>query len=141
MPATPSADLDVVKAFYSTLLSKPTTVTLDDVYAVFAKDADSIPTPPMGPGPEGIFKTLKYFGQVVPDLQWVPDEILQDGNRYTVRSTFTGTPVGPFLTVEQPTGKSFQAMSIDVLVVENGRVQTTYHLEDWMSVIGQLTTA
>ncbi len=132
-------DLDVVKAFYSTLLTSPADATEEKLYAVFAKNVVSTPTPPMGPGAEGIFKTLQYFGQVVPDLRWEPDEILQDGNRYTVRSTFTGTPIGPFLGVEPATGKSFKAMSIDILTVENGRVTQTYHMEDWTSVIAQLT--
>lgn len=132
-------DLDVVKAFYSDLLSAPADVTEDKVHAVFAENAVSTPTPPMGPGAPGILATLKYFGQVVPDLQWKPDEILQQGNRYTVRSTFSGTPVGPFLGVDPATGKRFEAMSIDILVVEGGRIVQTYHLEDWTSVIAQLT--
>lgn len=133
-----TTDLDVVKAFYSTLLTSPADASEEKIYAVFAPDAISTPTPPMGPGPEGIFKTLQYFGEVVPDLRWEPDEILQSGNQYTVRSTFTGTPVGPLLGVE-PTGKSFEAMSIDVLTVEGGRVSRVYHLEDWTSVIAQLS--
>lgn len=134
-----TTDLDVVKAFYSTLLTSPADATEEKLYAVFAPDAVSTPTPPGGPGTEGILKTLQVFGQVVPDLRWEPDEILQAGNRYTVSSTFSGTPVGPFLGVEPATGKSFEAMSIDILTVENGRVTQTYHMEDWTSVIAQLT--
>lgn len=136
-----TTDLDVVKAFYSHLLSAAGEVNEDKLFAVFDKDVVSTPTPPMGPGADGILKTLQYFGQVVPDLQWKPQEILQDGNRYTVRSTFTGTPVGPFLGVDPATGKSFEAMSIDILVVEKGRIVQTYHLEDWTSVIAQLSAA
>lgn len=135
------ADLAVVRAFYSELLSKPTTVTEDDVYAVLARDYVSIPTPPAGPGAEGVFNTLKYFGQAVPDLAWEPQEILQHGNRYTVRGRATGTPVGPFLGVEPATGKAFDIMSIDILTVENGRLVHVYHVEDWTSAIAQLTAA
>jgi predicted ester cyclase len=130
-----------VTAFYSELLSKPATVTKETLYEVLAEDYVSIPTPPAGPGAEGVFDTLKFFAQVVPDLQWEPQEILQDGNRYIVRGTATGTPVGPFLGVDPATGKGFEIMSIDILTVEEGKLSHVFHLEDWTSAIAQLTLA
>ena len=135
------ANLAVVHAFYRELLSKPATVTEETLYAVLARDYVSIPTPPAGPGAEGVFNTLKFFGQAVPDLAWEPQEILRTGNRYTVRGRATGTPVGPFLGVEPATGKRFDIMSIDILTVENGRLAHVYHVEDWTSAIAQLTAA
>ena len=54
-----TTDLDVVKALYSTLLTSPADATEEKLFAVFAKDAVSIPRPPMGSGAEGILKTLK----------------------------------------------------------------------------------
>lgn len=139
-PLTEQADeLDVVKAFYGNLLTAPGEVTKDDLYAVLSEDYVSVPTPPGGTGAEGVFNTLQFFGQVVPDLQWEPQEIIQHGNRYVVRGIATGTPLGPFLGVEPATGKSFEIMSIDILTVDNGKLVHAYHLEDWTTAIGQLT--
>lgn len=134
-----SDDLGVVTAFYSTLLSAPGTLTEEGLYAVLSRDFVSIPTPPAGPGAEGMFRTLKHFAEVVPDLCWEPQEILKCGNRYTVRSRASGTPTGPFLGVEPPTGRRFEIMSIDILTVDDGRVVHSWHIEDWAAAIRQLT--
>ncbi|MEM6785294.1 MAG: ester cyclase [Bacteroidota bacterium] len=137
----PSADLQAVHAFYATLLTRPAGLTKAQLYAVLSEDYVSVPTPPMGPGAEGMFATLQYFAEVVPDLTWEPREIIPHGNRYTVRGTATGTPVGPFFGVDPATGKRFEIMSIDILTVEDGRVVHAYHLEDWTGAIAQLTAA
>ncbi len=97
----------------------------------------SIPTPRAGPNVEGFVKSLKGFGAVIPDLKWEPQEILQDGNRYIVRSAATGMPVKPFFGVE-PTGNSFKIMSIDIHTIENGKIVRSYHIEEWHRAIHQL---
>ncbi len=134
------ADLDVIKAFYSALLTDPGTTSKETVLSVVSEGYVGVPTPPAGPGSEGLFNSLRYFGEVVPDLRWEALDIIdhQDG-RFTIRGRATGTPVGPFLGVESPTGKSFDIMSIDILTVENGRIVHSYHLEDWTGAIAQLT--
>ena len=140
--STFATDLDVVKAFYTKLLSSPSApeaLTRDDLYSVLSEDYVGDPTPPAGPGAEGVFNTIMFFGEAVPDLTWEPQEILQHGNRYTVRARATGTPVGPFLGVEPATGRGFDVMSIDILTVEDGRVVHAYHVEDWATAIAQLT--
>ncbi len=130
-------DLDVVKSFYADLLTTPADATGDMVRSVVSEDWVSIPTPRGGPGAEGLAKTLAGFGGVIPDLQWTPQEILQDGNRYIVRSIATGTPAVAFLGVE-PTGKSFEIMSIDIHTVEDGKIVQSYHVEEWLSAKYQL---
>ncbi|MEM7293006.1 MAG: ester cyclase, partial [Pseudomonadota bacterium] len=107
-----AADIDVVKAFYSDLLSNPKGDDLGErVRRVVTEDWESIPTPRGGKGAEGFAKSLAGFGAVLPDLNWEPQEILQDGNRFIVRSKATGTPAKKFFGVE-PNGKSFEIMSI-----------------------------
>ena len=139
LPVTATADdIDVIKSFYSDLLTTPGDVTQDAVNAVVVEGWESIPTPRGGPGAEGLFKTLQGFGAVIPDLSWEPQEILQDDNRYIVRSIASGTPVVPFLGVE-PSGKSFEIMSIDIHTVEDGRIVKSYHVEEWPQAKGQLS--
>lgn len=133
-------DLATVKAFYSDLLSHPAATTEKRFNEVISPDVVSIPTPPGGEGAKGMLNTIHYLGKVVPDLTWVPQEIIDvGGGRFVVRSRFHGTPVGPFFSVEKPTGKSFDAMSIDIVTVKNGQIVHTYHLEDWLGAIAQLT--
>ncbi len=133
-------DIDTVRAFYADILSDPAATTEARYYELFSPEVVSIPTPPGGPGAQGMLNTVAYLGQVVPDLTWAPDEIIALDGRFVVRGTASGTPVGPFLGVDPATGKSFEIMSIDIVTVEDGLITHIYHLEDWTGAIAQLTT-
>ena len=131
-------DRAVVEAFYTDLLSNPRGEDLRErVARVIVEDWVSTPTPRGGPGLDGFVKSLAGFGATIPDLEWQPQEILQDGNRFVVRSIATGTPVKPFFGVE-PKGNSFEIMSIDIHTVENGRIVRSYHVEEWLQATMQL---
>lgn len=81
---------------------------------------------------------LSGIQQGVPDLQWRIDEVLVAGDRVVVRGEGSGTPAGPFFGVPH-TGKSFRLMSMDIHTIRDGRIQTTYHLEDWAGALRQLS--
>ena len=141
-PADPSSrDVETVRAFYADVLTAPAETTAERYYELFSPEVVSIPTPPGGPGAQGMLDTIAYLGQVVPDLTWDPQEIiaLEDG-RYVVRGLAAGTPIGPFFAVEEPTGRSFEIMSIDIVTVEDSRIVHIHHLEDWTGAIAQLTS-
>lgn len=135
-----AGDVDTVRAFYSDILTDPAGTTSERYFEVFSPDVISIPTPPGGAGAQGMLNTIGFLGQVVPDLKWEPQDIIEVGDgRFVVRSLFTGTPVVPFFGVDPATGKSFEAMSIDIVTVQNERITMVYHLEDWTGAIAQLT--
>lgn len=135
-----AGDIDTVRAFYTDILTTPADATPERYFEIFSPEIVSIPTPPGGPGAEGMINTVAFLGQVVPDLNWAVEEIIEtrDG-RFVVRGTGKGTPVGPFLGVDPATGKSFEVMSIDIVTVKDGLITHIYHLEDWVGAIGQLT--
>lgn len=135
-----AGDIDTVRAFYSDILTDPAGTTEARYYKLVSPDVVSIPAPPGGEGAQGMLNTIAFLGQVVPDLTWEPQEIIDLGDgRFVVRSLFRGTPVGPFFGVDPATGKNFEAMSIDIVTVEDGRITLTYHLEDWTGAVAQLT--
>jgi SnoaL-like polyketide cyclase len=82
----------------------------------------------------GIGQRLKS----VPDLKWEIKEILVSGNRVTVRGEATGTPAGEFMGAPH-TGKSFKVMSIDVHTLEGGKMVRSYHIEDWLGAVRQIS--
>ena len=133
-------DLDTVRAFYTDVLSAPAETTKERYFELFSPEVVSIPTPPGGPGAQGMLNTIAYLGQVVPDLEWAPLEIIQtEDNRFVVRGRATGTPIGPFFGVDPATGEDFDIMSIDIVTVADGKIVHIYHLEDWTGAIAQLT--
>ena len=131
-------DIDVVKAFYNDLLTHPAETKIASVQSVLAENWVAVPVSMGGPGSAGWATTLGIFGQIVPDMTMHIDDILRDGNRYVVRARATATPVGPFMGVDPATGKSFEIMTIDIHTVEDGKITTTYHIEEWVSAIAQL---
>ena len=74
----------------------------------------------------------------VPDLAWQIKDVQVAGNQVTVRGEATGTPAGEFMGAAH-TGKSFKVMSIDVHTIEGGKMIRSYHVEDWVGAIRQLT--
>jgi hypothetical protein len=74
----------------------------------------------------------------VPDLTWQIKDVLVSGNQVTVRGVATGTPAGEFMGAPH-TGKSFKVMSIDVHTIEGGKMVRSYHIEDWIGAVRQLT--
>lgn len=87
---------------------------------------------------EELGKQLTGFAQLIPDLEWKIEEILQAGNRFVVRGRASGTPKGPFFGVDGK-GKSFTIMSIDIHEVSNGQIVKVYHVEDWATALRQLS--
>jgi predicted ester cyclase len=74
----------------------------------------------------------------VPDLKWEIKEVLVSGNQVTVRGEATGTPAGEFMGAPH-SGKSFRLMSIDVHTLEGGKMVRSYHIEDWIGAVRQLS--
>jgi len=81
---------------------------------------------------------VQFFWKLIPDLKWEPREILQDGNKVIVRSTFSGSPKGEFMGLNLDGTRSFKTMSIDIHTVENGQIINIWHLEEWTTAIAQL---
>jgi predicted ester cyclase len=82
----------------------------------------------------GVAQRLKS----VPDLKWEIKGMLVSANQVTVRGEATGTPAGEFMGAPR-TGKSFKVMSIDVHTIEGGKMVRSYHIEDWIGAVRQLT--
>jgi len=82
----------------------------------------------------GVGRQLKS----VPDLKWEIRDILVSGDQVIVRGEATGTPAGEFMGAPH-TGKSFKLMSIDVHTLEGGKMVRSYHIEDWLGAVRQLS--
>ena len=86
---------------------------------------------------EALTQQIIGFHKLIPDLAWKIEELIVSGNTYVVRGRASGTPNGPLFGVDGK-GKSFTILSIDIHKVENGKIVTTYHVEDWAGALRQL---
>jgi predicted ester cyclase len=77
------------------------------------------------------------FAKSIPDMRFEIKEVLVAGNRVIVRGEVSGTPSGELFGVPH-TGRSFRIIAVDIQTIRDGRIAHTYHLENWLSALGQL---
>lgn len=88
-------------------------------------------------GRDTSIKVVGGFAKSIPDMKFDIKEVLVAGDRVIVRGEVTGTPAGDLFGVSH-TGKSFRIMAIDIQTIRDGKISRTYHLENWLSALGQL---
>jgi ketosteroid isomerase-like protein len=90
-------------------------------------------------GRETSIKVVSSFANSIPDMRFEIKEVLVAGDRVIVRGEVTGTPAGELFGVPH-SGKSFRIMAIDIQTIRDGRIAKTFHMENWLSALGQLRT-
>lgn len=82
-------------------------------------------------------KVVGNFSKIIPDLKFDIKEVLVSGDRVIVRGDVTGTPSGDLFGTPH-TGRSFRILAIDIQTIRDGKISRTYHMENWLSALGQL---
>ena len=88
-------------------------------------------------GRDTSIKVVGNFSKSIPDMKFDIKEVLLVNDRVIVRGEVTGTPAGELFGVPH-TGKSFRMMAIDIQTIRDGKIAKTYHMENWLSALGQL---
>ena len=88
-------------------------------------------------GRDTSIKVVGGLGKSIPDMAFDIKEVLVSGDRVIVRGEVTGTPAGDLFGVPHG-GKSFRMMAIDIQTITDGKISKTYHMENWLSALGQL---
>jgi predicted ester cyclase len=110
----------------------------DLVDSVLAADWDDIPLAPgQGPGPEGIKPIIRSLADAFPDVRIVIHDMVQAPGQIAVRAEITGTHLGEIFGIAA-TGKQVSFRLHEFHALENGRVVTTWHMEDWFGLFLQL---
>jgi ketosteroid isomerase-like protein len=88
-------------------------------------------------GRETSIKVVSNFASTIPDMRFEIKEVLVAGDRVVVRGEVTGTPAAEMFGVPR-SGKSFRIMAVDIQTIRDGKIAKTFHMENWLSAIGQL---
>jgi ketosteroid isomerase-like protein len=88
-------------------------------------------------GRDTSIKVVSNFANTIPDMKFDIKEVLVAADRVVVRGEVTGTPAGDLFGVAH-SGKSFRIMAIDIQTVRDGKIAKTFHMENWLSALGQL---
>jgi predicted ester cyclase len=128
----------IVAPFYDALNAAPGKDVADILRRVTAPAWVSCGTNDVCGAREQVIAAIASRHKAIPDLKWEIREVLVSDDRVIVRGEASGTPVGEFMGVPHG-GKSFKLMSIDVHTIEGGKLIRSYHLEDWMGAVRQLS--
>ena len=88
-------------------------------------------------GRDTSIKVVSNFSNTIPDMKFDIKEMLVAGDRVIVPVTSPRTPSGDLFGVPH-SGKSFRIMAVDIQTIRDGRIAKTFHMENWLSAIGQL---
>ena len=93
--------------------------------------------PGSSPGREGVKELFAMFRGAFPDLEFVAEDMIAEGDKVAARITVRGTHKGPFLDIA-PTGKQVSVSAIDIFRFANGKIVEHWGVMDQMSMMQQL---
>lgn len=102
----------------------------DEAYVRHASD-----TPGTGPGP--IKELVAMFRRAFPDLHYIVEDTITEGDRVAVRWTCTGTHLGDLMGM-LPTGRSGILVGCDILRVEGDRIVESWPFYDRLAMLEQM---
>jgi predicted ester cyclase len=88
-------------------------------------------------GRETSIEVVSNFANTIPDMTFEIKQMLVAGDRIIVRGEVRGTPAGELFGGPH-TGKSFRIMAVDIQTIRGGKIAHTFHMENWLSAVGQL---
>ena len=89
-------------------------------------------------GPEGIKGAVTRLRTAFPDLQFVVNDLISDGDRVVLRWTATGTHEGPLADLA-PTGRRVTWMGCDWFRLRSGQLIEAFVFTDGEAFYEQLT--
>jgi steroid delta-isomerase-like uncharacterized protein len=128
--------VDLVRRFHEELLAARDPAVVD---SFFGDGFVSHNMPPGFPeGREGVKRFFETFRDAFPDVTVEIDELVEDGDRVAVATTFTGTHTGELMGMA-PTGRRVAVTGIDIVRVEDGRIVEHRGLTDIAGLMRQLS--
>jgi steroid delta-isomerase-like uncharacterized protein len=111
---------------------------VDAVDQLVAEDfVEHVPFPGQGPGREGLKHVISTFLSAFPDIQWILEEQIAEGQKVVSRFTMTGTHYGEFLGIP-PTGRSVKVWGVVIDVVKDGKFAESRIIMDTLGLMQQL---
>ena len=135
---TPSQQLQAERLAVETLYRAFSDKQPDLVDTVLAPGWDDIPLAPgQAPGPAGIKFIIESFIASFPDVRITIDDMVQEPGKIGVRADISGTHLGELFGIA-PTGKQVRFRLHEFHTLVDGRITTTWHMEDWFGLFLQL---
>ena len=132
------ANKELVRKWVDEVLNKRDVSEQSPAYQLVA--VDFVGHFPGQPPIEGL-ETYRQFGSVYfnafPDLQIIPEDLIAEGDKVTMRYGWRGTHKGELMGIP-PTGKQVTTSGISILRVANGKIAEQWDSFDNLGMLQQL---
>jgi steroid delta-isomerase-like uncharacterized protein len=136
----PEANKALVRRFYEEVWDRGNFAVADDVFALDYVRHDLRPTE-AEPGPAGQKQIASAFRDAFPDLRFLVEIVVAEGDYVAARWTASGTHTGAWGDVE-PTGRSMTFSGVNIFRFDDdGRVAEIWNHRDDLGLREQLGQA
>ena len=145
-----------IHRFYDQILSNPAKAaqnftllneTVKEDWTVRPNPADIVGG--KGPGVVGLQRIMQLFGEIIPDLKFERKEMFVHEDKVVVLLKVSGTiekapqgeefvPFFPGIEPSEVVGKNFETLAVDIHSIVDGKIQQSYHIEDWRTAVYQM---
>ena len=125
----------VVERFVDEVINKGRMQTADEIVALDFVELD--PLPGQQQGREGLKEVISMMRSAFPDIHWVTEETIEEGEKVMSRFTWTGTHRGTVLGIPA-TGRSVSVKGVVIGRIVAGRMTDSRILMDSLGLMYQL---
>jgi steroid delta-isomerase-like uncharacterized protein len=126
----------LVRRLWEEVFNKRNLVVADELIAQDSVNYEA-PPGPVHSGPEGLKQVVQMLTSAFPDHHTILEDMIAEGDKVVVRTTFSGTHQGPFMGIP-PTGKRFNQQAIHVIRVVDCKATEHWGVVDNLSLMQQL---
>jgi predicted ester cyclase len=127
---------ELVRRLHAALLDARDPDVVEDYFAPGFVSHNNPPGFP--PGVEGVKRFFTMFRDAFPDISVEIEEMVVEGDRVAVATTFSGTHEGELMGLA-PTGRRVSVTGIDIVRVSGGLIVEHRGLSDIVGLMRQLT--
>ena len=125
----------VIRTFIEKVLNQGRFEQLDALVLEDFVELD--PLPGQTQGRAGLGQVLRQMRDAFPDMHWVVEEMIGEGDKVCTRFTWTGPQRGPFLGVPA-TGKRVSVKGVVIDRLNGGKMSDSRILMDTLGLMQQL---
>ncbi len=124
------------RRFMEEVFNRRNTSLIDELLAPDFVEREELP-PGMPAGREGVKQLTAMFHRAFPDFKVTLDDMIAEGDKVVVRSTWSGTHKGEFMGIP-PTSKKVSFGVIDIIRMAGGKAVEHWGQMDSMGMMQQL---
>ena len=125
-----------VRRLMEEVFNRGKTSLVDELFAPDFVEHEELP-PGIPPGREAVKQLPAIFRSAFPDFKVTIDDVIAEGDKVAVRSTWSGTHKGEFMGIA-PTGKSVSFGVFDIIRIAGGKFVEHWGQMDNLGMMQQL---